>query len=91
MPRRLQLELSGEQQAELVEVRDHHSQPHMREKAAALLKIAAGQAGSAVAHGGLLKQRDTDTIYRWVRRYRAEGLAGLSVRRGRGRKAAFSP
>jgi hypothetical protein len=91
MPRTLQLDLSADQQRELKKVRDHHPQPYMREKAAALLKIAAGQPGLQVAHHGLLKRRDSDTIYRWVARYQAEGVDGLRVRTGRGRKPAFSP
>lgn len=91
MPRTVQLDLSADQQRELEKVRDHHPQPHMREKAAALLKIAAGDNGLQVAQHGLLKRRDSDTIYRWVARYQAEGVEGLRVRKGRGRKPAFSP
>jgi hypothetical protein len=91
MPRTLHLELSAEQRAELEKARDHNEQPYVREKAAALLKIAAGQIALRVARQGLLKARDSDTVYRWVRRYQAEGIAGLAVRKGRGRKAAFSP
>ncbi len=91
MPRTLQLNLSVEERAELVKVRDQHPQPHMREKAAALLKIADGQPGAQVARQGLYRPRDTDSIYRWVARYRAQGITGLAVRKGRGRKPAFSP
>jgi len=91
MPRTVQLDLSVDQQRELEKVRDHHPQPYMREKAAALLKIAAGANGLQVAQHGLLKRRDSDTIYRWVARYLAEGIEGLRVRKGRGRKPAFSP
>jgi len=91
MPRTLQLDLTKEQRQELERMRDHHARPHLREKAAALLKIADGQNGLQVARHGLLKARDSDTIYRWVARYQAEGVAGLGVRTGRGRKASFSP
>lgn len=91
MPRTLQLYLTNEQRQELEAVRDHDALPHMREKAAALLKIADGQNGLQVARHGLLKARDVDTIYRWMGRYQAEGIAGLRVRQGRGRKASFSP
>jgi hypothetical protein len=41
----------------------------MREKAAALLKIAAGQSPHAVARSGLLKPRDPDTVYGWLNHY----------------------
>jgi transposase len=87
----LKVDLSAEQRRELEAVRDHHALAHMREKAAALLKIGTGQSGLQVAHHGLLKRRDADTIYRWVDRYQAEGVKGLLVRQGRGRKPAFSP
>lgn len=91
MPKPLQLTLSDADQRALEHVRDRDSEPHMREKAAALLKIAAGQSGRAVALHGLFKPRRPDTVYAWVRRYQAEGIAGLRVKPGRGRKPAFSP
>lgn len=91
MPRFLELNLSEAARRELEITRDRHRQAHMREKAAALLKIAEGLSGSEVARRGLLRPRDTDTIYRWVARYRRGGLAALAVQRGRGRKPAFSP
>ena len=74
----------------LENVRDHHGKPYMREKASALLKIASGQSPHAVALHGLLKPRDPDTVYAWLDRYKAEGIKGLLVRRGRGRKPAYS-
>src|SRR5205809_622013 len=87
----LVLRLSAGQRQELKQMRDHALKPHLREKAAALLKIADGQSGLQVGLYGLLRRRDADTIYRWVKRYQAQGVAGLAVRAGRGRKAAFSP
>ena len=91
MPRPLTIELKSEQRLELEQVRDHHKKPYMRERAAAILKIADGQSGRQVALHGLLKRRDTDTVYSWVHGYQAEGLAGLTIKPGRGRKPAFSP
>jgi transposase len=91
MPIPLAIELSADQRRELERARDHHRLPHMREKAAAILKMADGQSGCAVALHGLLRRRRKDTVYGWVHRYRAEGLPGLEVRKGRGRKPAFSP
>jgi hypothetical protein len=72
-------------------VRDHDPRPYLREHAAAILKIAAGQSGRQTARYGLLKERWPDTVYRWVARYQAHGLRGLEVKPGRGRKPAFSP
>jgi len=91
MPTPLQLILSATERRELERVRDHDREPYLREKAAALLKIADGQSGRDVALHGLLKHRRPDTVYDWVRRYRAVGVAGLRVQPGRGRKPAFSP
>jgi len=91
MPKLLHLELTDEQCAELRRLRDHDTRPYLRERAAALLKIAAGKIPAHVARSGLLRPRDPDTIYSWLRRYQAEGLPGLEIRKGRGRKPAFSP
>ena len=91
MPKRRYLVLSTAQRAELAEQRDHHPQAYVRERCAALLKIADGQAPHAVAQYGLLKRRAPDTVYEWLNRYEAEGLVGLRIRAGRGRKPAFSP
>jgi transposase len=67
------------------------SHTHLREKAAALLKVADGWSMRDVARLGLLRPRSRNTVSAWVARYRARGLAGLKVRAGRGRKPAFSP
>ncbi len=85
------LQLSEAQRAELEWVRDHHPKPHLRERAAALVKIADGMPLSVVARQGLLKPRRAETVRDWVVRYESEGLAGLDIRKGRGRKPAFFP
>ena len=85
------LHVSPEQRQELEEMRDRAPLPYMRERAAALLKIADGMPPLEVAKHGLLRQRDSDTIYRWLARYRLEGVDGLGIRSGRGRKPAFFP
>ena len=85
------LHVSPEQRQELEEMRDRTPLPYMRERAAALLKIADGMPPLEVANHGLLRQRDSDTIYRWLARYRLEGVDGLGIRSGRGRKPAFFP
>jgi hypothetical protein len=40
--------------------------PYRRERATALLKIAAGQPAAVVARSGLLRPRDPDTVYSWT-------------------------
>jgi transposase len=91
MPNPLIIELTDAQRAELEDVRDHHPKPYMRERAAAMLKIAGGLSGREVARHRLLRPHWPDTIYEWVKRYLAGGIAGLKIRPGRGRKPAFSP
>jgi transposase len=88
---RLILQLSAAQLRELIVARDHHPKPYVRERAAALLKVAAGASMRQVAAHGLLKPRHEEALSRWVHAYRARGLAGLLIAKGRGRKPAFSP
>jgi hypothetical protein len=86
-----ELILTDTQRQQLVHLRDHASRAYLRERAAALLKIADGLAASFVARQGLLRSRKPDTVYAWLDRFQASGVDGLLVRPGRGRKPAFSP
>lgn len=63
------LSLTPEQRASLEQIRDRDSRAYMRERAAALLKIAAGQSAHSVARSGLLKPRDPDAVYGWLNQY----------------------
>ena len=76
MPRRT-LSLTEDQRQALADRRDHDSRPYVRERCAALLKVADGQAPYAVARHGLLRPRDPDTVYHWLALYQSEGLDGL--------------
>ena len=89
MAKPLEIVITPEQREELEDARDHHPIPYIRERSAAILKIADGQSGLQVALNGLLKPRDPDTVYTWVRRYKTEGFEGLVIKAGRGRKPAF--
>jgi transposase len=91
MPNPLTLDLKHEQIVELERVRDHDHRPYMRERAAAILKIAGGTSGRQIALHGLLKPRSPDSIYAWVRHYQEHGIQGLEIKPGRGRKPSFSP
>jgi hypothetical protein len=92
MCRRRKLVLTDRQRRALTRARDHHPRPHVREKAAALLKVADGWDLQDVAAFGLLKPRSRNTVAAWLNRsQQRRGLAGLKVRPGRGRKPAFSP
>ena len=88
---RLHLHLTAGQRAELARLRDHSPKPYLRERAAAVLKVADGWTCKQVAAVGLLRPRDEETVAAWVHRFAADGAAGLAVRPGRGRKPAFSP
>lgn len=91
MPKHRTLELSETQRAELVHTRDHDPHPYLRERASALLKIAEGHKAAVVARHLLLRPHQPDTIYDWQDRYQQDGVPGLFIRKGRGRKPAFSP
>jgi len=91
MAQRREVTLSQHQSAELIKTRDHHALAYLRERAAAILKVAGGQPVRAVAASGLYKPRRRETVSDWITRYQQEGLDGLLVRKGRGRKPAFSP
>jgi hypothetical protein len=81
MAQRRTLELDEAQRQELMRCRDHDPRPDIRERCAAILKIAAGMTAHTVARVGLLKQRDPDTVYGWLNAYVGGGLAGLLARR----------
>lgn len=83
--------LSAPARAELEDLRDHAAKPYLRERAAAILKVADGEVAVQVARRGLLRPRDPDTVYSWLDRFAAEGLAGLVIRPGRGRTSTFPP
>lgn len=83
--------LEETQRLELERLRDTGAKAYLRERAAAILKVSEGIPGAVVAKFCLLRSRQPDTVYAWLDRFEAEGIAGLTIRPGRGRKPAFSP
>lgn len=83
------LKLSSDQRAELVDRRDHDPRPDVRERCAALLKIADGRSPYWVAREGLLRPRHPDTVYGWLNRYEHGGLDELLEHRHGGRRFAL--
>ena len=81
MAHRRSLVLDEVQRDALVRCRDHDRRPDVRERCAAILKIAAGASPHWVARHGLLKGRDPDTVYGWLAMYQSGGLIGLIARR----------
>lgn len=76
MPRRT-LQIDRAERTRLGRLRDRDPRPYVRERAAALLKIADGMAPYAVAQRGLHRKRKPDTVYDWLTRYEHFGLDGL--------------
>ncbi len=91
MPKVYRISLTKKQKAELETARKRHPKPYVRERAAAILKVAAGWSLRQTAYVGLLKRHAPETIKEWCERYLAEGMSGLIIRSGRGRKPAFPP
>lgn len=85
------LDLPEPQKIVLVKLRDTAAKAYLRERAAALLKIADGIPAAVVARERLLRPRKPDTVYDWLDRYEEQGLQGLVIKPGRGRKPVFSP
>lgn len=79
MPERRTLTLTATEQQELEAGRDHDPRPYVRERCGALLKIAAGMSPHAVACSGLLKPRDPDTVYSWLKWYEKLGMTGVAL------------
>ena len=77
MPVRRTLALDEQRRSLLVRHRDHDPRPYVRERCAALLKVADGLCAHAVARAGLLRRRDPDTVYAWLDLYREGGLENL--------------
>ena len=91
MPKLIAFCLMPEQEKKLKQIRDTHKDAYMRERASAILKVSQGIPPYQVALTGLLKPRKPDTVYDWIDRFQSEGVAGLAVKPGRGRKPAHWP
>lgn len=72
MAKRHKLHLTDEETQMLRHLRDTAEPAYLRERAGALLKIAAGASPHKVARSGLLKQRKPDTVYAWLDAYRQQ-------------------
>ena len=75
---RLYLKLTKKEREQLTSIRDKDEKAYRRERAAALLKIGEGQSPHEVAKKGLLKERDPDTTYSWVKNFVKTGIKGLT-------------
>ena len=62
MPLARTITLTAAERLTLAQARDHHPLPYARERAAAILKVAAGDSVRRVATAGLLRPRRPETI-----------------------------
>lgn len=74
---RWKLMISPKERARLVMFQNRHKVPYLRERAAALLQVSDGKSPHWVARHGLLKAREPNVVYEWLRRYARMGVAGL--------------
>ena len=91
MPKKLIPNLSEESFEQLTNLSKHSPKPYLRERASAILKLAAGQTVSQIASTGLLQKRYYETVSDWFHRFQSDGIKGLEIKAGRGRHPAFSP
>ena len=90
MPKRIRIQLSEADRAQLERWTKSPPRSYLRYRAQAILQIADGKPVYQIAKQLKLRVHRT-TISSWAQRYLAEGLSGLKVKPGRGRKAGFSP
>lgn len=77
-------ELNNRQVAELEEARKGHPKPYVRVRAMALLNLNAGKSVTETAEFiGVYRH----ALVRWRRKYEKQGIAGLEVEKGRGRRS----
>jgi transposase len=77
------MELTEVERKELEETAKRGEPGYVRRKALALLNLADGRGISEV---GRIFRVSRDSLYEWRKRYLGEGIGGLRVRAGRGRK-----
>lgn len=77
------MEFSDEQRCELLQAAKHASQGYLRVKALVLWNVANGRSQSEAARFANVTRM---SINQWIKRYMAEGIDGLLVKEGRGRK-----
>ena len=90
MPKRYQIELSQKEEDRLKGWTRNPPKAYLRYRAQAILQVAEGQPIYQVAQN-LRIRIHRNAVSEWVKRYEAEGIKGLKVKAGRGRKPAFFP
>ncbi len=90
MPKRYEIVLSEAERQKLESWLKNPPNPYLRERARAILSVAAGETVQATA-AKLRIRIHRNAVSEWVQRFLLERVEGLKIRAGRGRKAVFSP
>ncbi len=90
MPKRYKVELTEPEKQKLEGWVKNPPRPYLRERARAILKVSQGETIQATAEK-LRVRVHRNAVSEWVKRFLSDRLDGLKIRRGRGRKAIFSP
>jgi len=88
---RREVRLTAEQRERVTWLVKQEPKPERRERAAAIVPVAAGKPAAPVAASGRLVQRDPDPVAGWLDRCEAPGVAGVTLAAGRGRTPTRCP
>ena len=88
--KRYRIVLTAEERQKLKRWMKNPPKPYLRERARAILLVAEGKEGQEVSQMLRVRVHRT-TVGEWVRRFQAEGVEGLKIKAGRGRKPRFFP
>jgi hypothetical protein len=91
MPAAYRLAVGEAETATVDQLRAHGPKADLRERAAVLLAVARATAIRQAAQRAGLTAHDADTVWAWVARDQTQGVAGVWIRAGRGRKPAALP
>lgn len=90
MPKRYKIVLTEQEQEKLNGWVKNPPKLYLRERARAILNISQGKTIQATAEKLRIRVH-RNAVSEWVKRFLASGSEGLKIKRGRGRKALFSP
>ena len=90
MPKRYKFELTKQEEEKLEGWVKNPPRPYLRERARAILKVSQGATIQTTAEK-LRVRVHRNAVSEWVKRFLSDRLAGLKIKKGRGRKAIFFP
>lgn len=90
MPKVYKIELTKQEQEKLESWVKNPPRTYLRERARAILKVSQGKTIQATTEE-LRVRVHRNAVSEWVKRFLTNRLEGLKIKKGRGRKALFSP